>query len=258
VSLALAYDIGLNTQYPVAINAWREHAVRMAPDEAVAAILTDGTLVPLNNVAQDARNYFAVADAEITPLLDRLAGIIHSHTEDTVDGKVVSPTHEPSQVDMETQIAYAVPFGISIVQHGSSSTPVWWGDQLPIRPLLGRNFLHGIMDCFSLVRDWHRLQGVYFDDVPRDPDWWDKPDFDLYEDLFEQHGFERVQRVAPKVGDGFICSLRSDKRNHAGLFVSDQVFIHHPGESLSLRSQGVRWRQKIDFMVRHKDLPEDL
>lgn len=256
-SLALGFDVGLNCAHPQAIAQWKAHALSCFPNEAAGFILTDGRFIPVENIHADPRDHFEFPSTLYVAYADLLAGVVHSHTPGWRDEPTRPPSHSPSQADMAAQISMDVPWGISVAQNGSVSDPVWWGDTLPIRPLIGRTFIHGITDCYSLVRDWHRLQGIQFDDVPRDEDWWMEDSKDLYMDLFESRGFVRVQRVAPKKGDAFICGLRSGKRNHAGVFISNDIFIHHPGDQLSLRSHGVRWRQKLDFLVRHKDLAED-
>lgn len=255
-SLALASEVGLNLYYPLTIRQWKAYAIEQFPKEAVALILKDGSLVPVENLHEDPNDHFEFDLAVLAYYGDSVAGLVHSHTPGWKGDPSVKPSAEPSEADMASQIATAIPWGISTCSADSVSDPIWWGDSLSIRPLLGRQFVHGIMDCYSLVRDFHRLNGITFEDVPRDSDWWTQ-DKDLYMELFESRGFERVQRVAPKAGDCFICSLRSDKRNHAGVFISDDLFIHHPGDSLSVRSQANRWRQKLDFLVRHKDLPEE-
>lgn len=257
-SLALAHDVGLNALYPLAILAWKAHAMAKFPEEAVGLVLTDGTFIACTNQHPEPLDHFAFEKSLLVRFNGRIAGIVHSHTPGFKGDPTVEATHELSEADMSQQIATDLPWGVSVASKDSCSNPVWWGDMLPIRPLIGRTFVHGITDCYSLVRDWHRLRGIHFDDVPRDPDWWEQPDKDLYTELFESRGFERVQRVAPKVGDCFICGVRSDKRNHAGVFVSPQLFLHHPGHQLSLRGQASIWRSKLDFLVRHKDLPEDI
>lgn len=254
-SLALASDVGFNGTYPDAIKAWKDYAASKYPEEAVGFLLTGGEFLPVDNVHEEPENFFAVDDAVYVAYADALIAVLHSHTNGA--GENDEPSIEPSKADMERQILSDVPWGVSTCHGGVTSNPIWWGDSLEVRPLVGRQFVHGITDCYSLVRDWHRLNGIMFDDVPRDPDWWLQDDENLYMELFESRGFRVVTDRAPIEGDCFMCKLMSTKRNHAGVFVSNQVFLHHPGGSLSLRSQAARWRQKLDMIVRHKDLPEE-
>lgn len=267
-SLACAHDVGLNSSHPKALAAWRLHALEKVPNEACGLFLRGDRFLPVENISETPDRHFAFSSHIYEDIADEIEGIVHSHTpgpELDQRGEPLMADNAPSKLDMESQIASDVPWGISIADATHTSDPIWWGDSLPIRPLLGRVFLHGVNDCYSLVRDWHRLQGIHFDDVPRDSEWWKNvsdagvAEFDLYIDLFESRGFKRVQRDAPKKGDCFITRLHSPLvRNHAGVFIDDQQFIHHAGGQLSLRQFGHVWGPKLDFIVRHKDLPETL
>jgi proteasome lid subunit RPN8/RPN11 len=267
-SLACAHDVGLNTSHPRALKAWREYAIQHVPNEACGFFLRGDHFYPIENRSETPDRHFIFDSFEYADISDQVEGIVHSHTPGPdLDhrGEPMLADDTPTKLDMESQIASDVPWGISCADATHVSDPLWWGDSLPIRPLLGRVFKHGINDCYSLVRDWHRLQGVHFEDVPRDMGWWKNvsdagvAEFDLYTDLFESRGFERVQRVAPKTGDCFIARLHSPVvRNHAGVFIDDERFIHHAGGQLSLRQFGHVWQPKLDFIVRHKDLPETL
>jgi len=143
----------------------------------------------------------------------------------------------------------------------NTTDPQCWGDQLPKAPLLGRPFVHGIWDCYSLVRDWHASEhGIIIPEYPRAHLWWRPEDGyeggNMYEEGFVEAGFKRVIRSSPLPGDCFICRLKSPVLNHAGVYLGNDTILHHPGGSLSLRSPASRWSSKMDFLVRHKDLPE--
>jgi proteasome lid subunit RPN8/RPN11 len=265
-SLALAHEVGLNSSHPKALAAWRLYALEKVPNEAAGFFLTGDRFMPVENVSDTPDRHFTFNSALYTDVADEIEGIVHSHTpgpEKDQRGELLRPDNAPTKLDMECQISSDVPWGISIADDTTVSDPLWWGDSLPIRPLLGRVFMHGINDCYSLLRDWHRLHGVHFEDVPRDTGWWKnvsdagEAEFDLYIDLFESRGFKRVRRDAPRKGDCFIAHLHSPLvRNHAGVFIDDEQFIHHAGGQLSLRQFGHVWNPKLDFLVRHESLPE--
>ncbi|QIG76095.1 tail assembly protein K [Rhizobium phage RHph_I4] len=264
--LACAHDVGLNTSHPKALIEWKKHALSCGTLEAVGFFLKGDRFMPVENKSEEPWHHFVYDSDDYLEVADDIEGIVHSHTEGpnrNEAGNYVLPTPEPTKLDMENQIATAVPWGISCVVSGSVGNPVWWGDQLPIRPLIGRVFHHGINDCFSLIRDQFRLWGFHFEDVPRDPWWWselkeDGTYINLYEDLFESRGFVRVERSRWKRGDVFLAKLHSPEvRNHGGVFISNEEFIHHAGDHLSRRALGEIWQNKLDFLVRHKDMPEN-
>lgn len=262
--LALSIDVGLNDTYPAAIAAWKAYAMEKYPEEACGFILEDGSFKPVANIHEDPINYFRISDEEFV-LAGEVKGFLHSHTprEDKDAIKNVMVREHPSEADMETQMAMQVPWGISIASDGATSDPVWWGDSLPIRPLVGRPFIWGINDCYSLVRDWHRLQGLMMPDYPREIGFWqntkDHPAVAMYEDLFESAGFKRVIRADgnPLPGDCFITKMYSTVRNHAGVYIGNGLILHHTMEGLSKRSPAAMWKSHLEFLVRHRDLPDN-
>jgi cell wall-associated NlpC family hydrolase len=261
VSLVSKLEVGFNTSHATAIAEWKQYAINCMPNEAVG-FLTEAGFVPATNSSADPKNHFKVSGEEFL-MAGEVIGILHSHTAgytDPVTGLTSSPQAFPSKLDMENQIASDVPWGLSVVSSESASEPIWWGDTLPIRPLVGRPFIHGVTDCYSLGRDWHRLQGIEFPDFPRDHAWWEPeyPDApDMYLEGFESAGFVQVHRTDPIPGDCFVCSIRSKKRNHAGVYIGNGMILHHLSGHLSTRSPASRYRTVLDFWIRHKDLPED-
>lgn len=263
--LACASDEALNIDYANAILQWKEYAVSQFPNEACGFILKDGAFFPCANLSPEPRKNFVVDEDE--EVYERgIVGFLHSHTPDDPDpetGRVQPVAISPSLGDMEGQLNCDYPWGISTCDGETTTQPIWFGDQLAPRPLLGREFVHGVWDCFSIIRDWHKLEhGIEIRSYPRERSWWGKKEEgyagdDLYMKNFEDAGFVRVYRDnGPLVGDCFICRLKSTVLNHAGVYIGDDHFLHHPGGSLSLRTPVARWHTKMDFLVRHKDLPE--
>lgn len=58
----------------------------------------------------------------------------------------------------------------------------------PVPPLLGRQFVHGVTDCYSLFRDAYHLTGINLPDFERHDDWWRHGE-ELYLDNMESNGF---------------------------------------------------------------------
>ncbi|ACL60581.1 NlpC/P60 family protein [Methylobacterium nodulans] len=267
MSLAFAFDDGLTTRWSAAVDAHKRHAHAEWPREAGGLILEDGSYAPLRNIAGEPLTEFETDPAEVEAVSGhRYLAVLHSHcsVEDPATGKVTPPPDCPSGADMEAQIATAVPWGISLCLSTGCADPFWFGDQVPRPPLLGRQFRHGVNDCYSLGRDWHReVAGILIPDFVRDPDWWQpregQPQLDLYRDGFERAGFRRVERgpEGPLPGDCFLCRVRSPVLNHGGIYIGGGLILHHLAHQLSGRDPAAVWRSKLDFLVRHTDLPDD-
>jgi len=99
-------------------------------------------------------------------------------------------------------------------------------------PLLGRQFAHGVLDCYSLVRDWYaRERGIRLRDFAREDGWWEPGRAgDLYMDHYAEAGFRPLasdETLAP--GDVVIMQVRSDRANHAGVFIGAEPLAEAPG-----------------------------
>jgi proteasome lid subunit RPN8/RPN11 len=261
-SLASGPNVGFNVSHAPAIALWKAHAINCTPNEAVGVLTADGNFHPIENISPEPNRHFTYRAEDYLAIeaQSEIIAMLHSHTDDPPDDKGRSPTvyMDPSKLDMENQIRMGLPWGISIARADSCSDPIWWGDTLPIRPLLGRVFMHGIQDCYTLVRDWHRLQGVVLPEVPRDDFWWTHDGVDLYAEAFEKNGFEVVTNRDLQPGDGFLAAIRSPKLNHAGIYIGKGQILHHLANQLSMRSSAGLWRGKMAMILRHKDLPETL
>lgn len=171
----------------------------------------------------------------------------------------------PNEDDMRRQMEACVPFGIVSTNGTDVSTPVFWGDGLPITDLIGRSFVHGVWDCYSLVRDAYRLgsrgmsaQGmsdwelppVMLSEFPRSDNWWSS-DQDLYADNFKEQGFKIIDMEEARPGDAFISKIRSDKLNHAGVLVADNTILHHLPGRMSRRESAGMWARFAEFWIRY-------
>ena len=210
----------------------RLHAVAEYPRESCGLILSTGEYLPCENMAPDPEHDFRIAVKEMAR---NIAAVVHSKNRHLLRENAVS------------YLDYA-------------ERPFFWGDGLPVTPLLGRQFRHGPSgtdgrgDCYALVRDWYQLaRGITLPDFPRDNDWWRNGD-DLYTAHFADAGFRPLRAdELPDTGDvAMIIVPRSAVVNHAAVYLGDGLIMHHLYNRLSVREPVGRWQRHIVRWVRYE------
>ena len=208
---------------------WRaeaeEHARRHYPREACGlVVIVKGRerFFPCTNTAHG-DDHFIIEPADYADAEDRgeIVAIWHSHCN-------IGP--QPSEADMvscersglEWHI-YALP-----LDRWHSFKPTGYR-----APLVGRQFQHGVLDCYALVRDWYAAErGVTLPDFVRTDDWWHRGQ-NLYLDNFGAAGF--VVAESPRHGDVLLLQMTSPVPNHAGIWLDGDMMLHHIHGRLSSR-----------------------
>lgn len=227
-----------------------KYAEKEAPSEACGYII-DGKFSRRRNRHEEPEKHFTM-----TRVPKRAQAVVHSHPG--------GPAY-PSNTDMRQQVATDLPWGIAVT-HELGQEVFWWGDDVPIPPLIGRGFRHGVTDCYSLCRDFYRLQhNLTIPEFPRGWEWWDEPEEgelpeDLYAKGFEQAGFFEIGMHDLLPGDAFLATVRSRYINHAGIYLGNGLILHHTcgregfdPSRLSTVEPGARWLKFVSKVVRHEN-----
>lgn len=114
-------------------------------------------------------------------------------------------------------------------------------------PLIGREWVWGVSDCWTLVRDWYKREmGLKLRD-------WDRPvsadafrRSPLFESCLAETGFVDTGNDLPEKGDAVLMRLDgSPGLNHVAIFVGEQKILHQLQGRLSSRDRWDSYWQKV-------------
>lgn len=227
----------------------RIHALSFArtqvPKEACGLVILENGIeifIPCRNISIYP-DMFQIHPDDFAKAEDRgeVIEIFHSHP-------FGSP--RPSMVDLKACETTQLKWSIVSVQNGD------WFEFQPSNyrpPLLGRQWAHGQMDCYSLLQDYYAEKlAIDLPDFERQADWWLKGD-DLYAKNFADCGFRKVDDL--KEHDIILMQLRSPVVNHGAVFIGDGLILHHLYRKLSSRDVYAGfYRKHTAVIVRHHSL----
>ena len=147
--------------------------------------------------------------------------IVHSHPDFSC---------EPSEADKKASDFLGIPYIIYSLPDFEKY------EYIPKRlsnELLGRDYNFGSSDCYSLARDYYFQEfNINLPTIQCEDDWWEQG-LDYFGDLFENFGFEEVED--PQIGDGILFKVFCNVENHCGIYLGEDIFLHHAVNRLSCR-----------------------
>lgn len=223
------------------------------PNE-VCAFVIDNKLVPVDNISQNPTDEFELSPKD-SALVAKASLFVHSHP----DGPIY-----PSSADMKSQMAAAIPYGIMTCTIDSHSKVMWIHDKSLDVDIEGRPFVHGIYDCYSLIRAYYKQsRGVTLPDFPRDMNWWDAtklrdgtilPPENLYLDNFEKANFTRLKEdEILEPGDVILMNIGTkDSVCHAAVYIGDGLILHHLRDRIARKDHAASWKKFYHTIVRYR------
>ena len=225
------------------------HAEAVYPAEACGVVVEiDGVPAfwPCRNIDTQPGDRFELHPDDYAAAEDagEVTGIVHSHP---------NASALPSAADRVMCERRGLPWYIVGVPSG-----VWSGCQPSgyALPLLRRPFVHGVIDCYTLVRDaMQSLFGVALPDFERADDWWQHGG-DLYRQHAQDAGYAALPADAPLwPGDLITMQIHANVPNHGAVYLGDGVMLHHLCNRLSAReTYGGYWLHHTASRYRHGEI----
>lgn len=230
--------------YQSVLGSIMEHA-QSSPDREACGLVTvhRGRLVyqRCRNIAASPTEFEIHPEDYIDAEAIGIVAVVHSH---------LHASAEPSMADLVGCEKSGLPWIIVSVTSGAVKAFEPKGYQAP---LIGRPFAHGVLDCFSLARDYYAGQGISVLDFEREPNWWEKNQDMLTPENFAKAGFVVVTDGSLEEGDGIVMQNgKTAVPNHVGIYLGDGVILHHCSDRLSSRQPyGGYWAKVTRYVVRH-------
>ena len=235
---------------PEAHAAFSKHAASEWPRECVGFIVNE-TYIPIPNSSPDPSKSFLIDPVHWVKasLMGPVQAIVHSHPYDKT-AMPMWPAEWPSTADMKQWMRGTTPWGIAACDGEGISQLVWLDEANP-EPLEGREFIHGINDCYSLIRDWFRLnKQVTIPNFARGIEWWLRGE-DLYSGNFQKAGFIEINPEDAVIGDCLMMKVASPVINHAAVITGNNEILHHLIKRLSGYDSMHKWSRFIVKTVRY-------
>ena len=223
------------------------HAEAEAPRECCGVIVRERgeqlTYIACRNIAYE-HDQFAIDPQDYARAADsgEIVAIAHSH--------VLTPPM-PTMADRTEIERGGIPW--LIVNHPTGAFSVNCPEGFHA-PLIGRPFVHGVHDCYAIVRDYYATLRIALNDYPRFYGWWEQPDGpDLYRENFAREGFVQVSRETLREHDLILMRIRSPRENHMAVHLGGGVLLHHLIAHLSRREfYGEFYQRQTTAVLRHQ------
>lgn len=223
-----------------------QHAQAEDPKECcglVAVVKGRKRYFPCTNLAETPDEHFVLSGTDYAAVEDQgeIIAIVHSHP---------ATNPNPSEADRVACQKSGLPWIIINPKTGGWSTT--FPDVYEL-PYVGREFVFGVVDCYSLCQDWYdREWNIKLGDYERRDKFWERGE-NLYLDNFHREGFRQIPFEELQYGDLLLMQLGADLPNHAAIYVGDQQILHHVQGRLSSRDVlGGYYMKSTAMVLRHE------
>lgn len=211
-----------------------ETAKKEYPNEMCGVLIKNNENIEFKQCENLSDNPTELFEIDSSILIDNnVIAIVHSHT----NGRNYLSKYDVNNQRL-TDLDWVLVCGEQVLKYR------------PIAPLLGRPFEFNKQDCYNLFQDCYMLAGIDFPSFEYPENWYELG-MDLYADNLVKYGFEKVE--TPELGDVILFQVGSEIPNHAGVYLGQQMFIHHSIDRLSKRDiYGGYWLKNTHSIWRYK------
>jgi proteasome lid subunit RPN8/RPN11 len=211
---------------------WREealaHAIEEAPRESCGLLIVlkgEKHYWPCKNLSLGKTDLFLIDPIDWARAEDtgEVVAVVHSHPHSAPDA---------SRADLVGCEASGLPWEIVSPKTGEWNTIEPCGYKMQ---LIGRPWIWGVADCWTLVRDWYAEQGIDLPDWERPRTQEEFTKAPMFDKLWKEAGFRELgDDEGLKRGDALLLDFRGSL-NHVAVLVEPQKILHHLYGRLSSR-----------------------
>ena len=211
--------------------SFKKYATKQAQEEAcglLAIIKGKETFWPCKNLAEGRFEFFIIDPDDWAECEDtgEIVGVIHSHP--------LGPA-TPSDNDKAACEHLGFPYYIYSIEHDHWECIEPSGWKAP--SLIGRKFIWGKYDCWSIVTDWFKenknINIKYWQRPRKIKDFSDNPYFDKV--LTESKFIKQNTNHNLKEGDVLLFQTVTGNCDHVAVYIGDMMILNHNIKSLSCR-----------------------
>jgi len=226
----------------------KQHAISEAPKECCGVVVLfkgKKKYIPCQNIKHNAEMEFEISPQDMLAVYEmgEVIAIVHSHGS-------IETSRYPTEADKVAQAQSELTWIMYNVVHNEFHE---WSDG--VKPsLYGREYIHGVMDCYSFVRDFYQQEfGIVLTNYAREDNWWHKGQ-NLYSDNYEGEGFRKIPISEVEYGDLLVMTLGCSVPNHGAIYVGNNKVAHHATNRLScIDIYGSFLRDRTAYVLRHKE-----
>ena len=208
-----------------------KHAEECMPQEScglLAIIKGKETYWPCKNIAESGFEYFVIDPDDWAECEDtgEIIGVVHSHP---IGSAIPSDNDKASceYLDLPSYI-YSVQ-----MKEWCSFKPSGW--KAP--SLIGRSFIWGVHDCWSVVTDWYKetknINIPYWHRPKKIKDFLANPEFE--DALPKLNFFKQKNNDEIEVGDVLLFQSTTKNLDHVAVYIGDNMILNHNIKRLSCR-----------------------